>query len=730
MPQQTQRKKYKIAVGQDNFKKVATELDIFVDKSLFIKDIIDSSQDTILITHPRRWGKTMNLDMLKTFFDPADKELNRKIFAGGNFTLENKEQKILMPLQIAEVDSGSYMKYQGENPVIFVSLKDIIAKSLPEIEKKLKFTIKELYSDHTYLFESEKFTTDEKLDFQRYIDINYNNISLENSLKFLSKLLHKFYGRKVYILIDEYDKAVNSLLESYLGHKNDPAMDNMLEGTAKLISQTVCGAAGKTNPYLEKLILVGIFDTAIKETGSGCNNLAYYGIADAKFSTHFGFSEQEVMNLVTKISFNNEQQVMENIKKWYNGYSVPISHNETIQAYTPWAVMRYLDTAHSLGDFRPQNYWTQTGASRILQNLLQKEACADSPLSNKLQNIIVGNSLSLEFDPHISLFKSGYHNVFDNEKIFAYLMLNAGYLTVKPDGDEYIFSIPNFEVRQEFVEIVEHQLSMSKGQNSSACRKLLSELLKKQHVEVFKAITSNNLDAIEEIYQNNARIHCKDPDLNFNYLQIAALSGNKNIFNNIAGRCVENEEELMGPKDKIFGLRVKDYIELATPTEKPDEKSETYKFFLCNPYVWYAGYSLTICPAATALVKFISKIYTPRDINSFQLYGIFAATGAAVTASKDMLKSFDKYKLPICQEYDDYNSIDISSPKHFISLQQFKKYSHNSKDKAYVMLGSECKRSDEIIKTIDASIFENKFYGNEVQEFTLCGVVNLENIAA
>ena len=164
----TNNKHLKIAVGTDNFKKMATEYDVFVDKTLFIKEIIDSSEEAILITHPRRWGKTLNLDMLKTFFELESEECkkkqlkidnyawykpwtygsdtsfticNRDIFIGGKFAISSGEKKELNTLKISNIDSGEYMKYQGKYPVIFISLKDVVGNTVGAIEGKLKWLI-------------------------------------------------------------------------------------------------------------------------------------------------------------------------------------------------------------------------------------------------------------------------------------------------------------------------------------------------------------------------------------------------------------------------------------------------------------------------------------------------------------------------------------------------------------------------------------------------------------
>lgn len=798
----TKDKHLKIALGTDNFREMATEYDVFIDKTPFIKEIIDTAEKAILITYPRRWGKTLNLDMLKTFFEPESKECdaqrkaehhieelsilsnkeygwqnyvnpiawyniffasrakdnekideqvlnlqcNRDIFIGSKFTLTSGEEKVFSGLQISTIDSGKYMRHQGKYPVIFLSLKDVIGNSVKEIEDKLRLEVSKLFSNYVYLYnelhsKQEKNPVDDEI-LQKFTNIIRKTASIEelkDSIRFLSELLHKRHGERVYILIDEYDKPVNSLLEEYIGQEKNQEKDKLIKETVNFISQTICGSVSKTNPHLEKLILIGIFDTTQKESGSGCNNIKIFGISDSNFSRYFGFSEDEVRGLVAKFKFTNPENILAKIKDWYNGYSMPISTEQYIETYTPWAVMNYLNDVQKKGEsFLPQNYWTQSGASTILQNLFKKEACVDSELSNKLQNIISQNSLSLEFDQHISLFKYGFGDFFDNEKIFTYLLLNSGYLTTKKDGLKYVFSIPNFEVRQEFVEVVENQIKSIKNSNYDVCSKLLDDLHKKQHIEVFSAIKSGNQTAIDRIFKKGSKIKCSDEDLNFNYFHVASLSKNVDILNSLLSRCSDNIAELLNAKDKVFGLNVKDYMQLNNNLDQfqpllGDNISEvlkaptTYESILCNQFAWYGLYSLVVCPAGTAAVKFVSKIFTPKDISSTKLYLTFVATGTGVTIAKDSLKYFDQYKLSYCKEYGDYHGIDTKSPQDFNSLRQFKKYYIENEQQVYVALGNSCNDNDTKLQSINTTIFDNPFYGTEELTFTLCGSNVFEN---
>ncbi|WPX96168.1 AAA family ATPase [Candidatus Bandiella euplotis] len=180
-------KNLKIALGVGDFKKMVTENDIFVDKSLFIKEVIDASEEAILITYPRRWGKSLNINMLQTFFEPEDKNCeatlrcNKIIFDGGLYKLPSGEEKNISSLAISQVDSGKYMQYQGKYPVISISLKDVEGDSITQIESQLKDLAKSLYREHRHLYTSDLLEKDEKEDFRKYIAQDYGGISLKNS---------------------------------------------------------------------------------------------------------------------------------------------------------------------------------------------------------------------------------------------------------------------------------------------------------------------------------------------------------------------------------------------------------------------------------------------------------------------------------------------------------------------------------------------------------------------
>ena len=505
----------KIAVGEDYFDKLVTKYDVFVDKTLFIKDIIDSSEKAILITYPRRWGKSLNLDTLKIFFQIESKNHNKneekkegyidwlipkyfKTRSTHDNTSVNKKLFTDHNLKIAQVSDGQYMQYQGKYPVISFTLKDVTGGSIEIIIEQLKDKVKTLYKNFRYLTKSSELYDDEKSDFQKYITMDYNGISLENSINFLSELLYKHYKEAVYVLVDEYDTPVSKLLEQHLGEKHL----QFPEKVSELISQMICSSISKTNPYVEKLILTGVFDTTYKGTTSGCNNIRSYGISDKRFSESFGFTTEEIKILIDKFEgkapFNDAVKVFDIIKDWYGGYFVPTMTSDSStnylesdstthsEVFAPWAVMNFLSDSNNYKELSPQTHWSNTGYKTILKRLFTQEKCKDSSLSKKFLEISENVIYELKFDNQISLFKYDWYSDIDNEAFFSHILLNTGYLAGKEDEGIFKLSIPNRELLKEFTDLLEGV----KGNKD--CGIILENLQKNRQQEILAMIRKND----------------------------------------------------------------------------------------------------------------------------------------------------------------------------------------------------------------------------------------------
>ncbi len=509
------KKGLKFATDPDTFERVVTS-DIFVDKSLFIKEIIDSSADHILITRPRRWGKTLNMDMLKTFFQPDvsdgshydlhDKcNKNKVLFEGGEIELDFLEKKKLKKLKIAE-EGEHYLKRQGQYPVIFISFKDIKESTYDNVVTKLKSEISKTFIEHEYLYKNmllkdiaeyneltqepgQKITTkgkkvsflekavkmkqiqirEEAKKFKRFKDekdskdTQLTEQELKESLSFLSELLQEHFERKVYILVDEYEAPVTSLLEEQLKVKGKPSNIKLVDKVSKLIT-SVLSHCGKNNPVLEKIILTGVTDTLKKDGASGFNNIKVFDVTNEKFSNSFGFSEEEIKEQLLKNTLEQMpskeslQKIMDKIAEKYNGYQVYQQFGEIKLLYNPWAVMSFVSELKD-GSTKitfPRNDWQSSGVSSILQNLptirLKEE------LLNKLQKLVQNyeDGIQLDYDSNIEI-ANDLKNVLaeDNinaEQLVSYLLISSGYITNA--GKAGYYKIPNKEVYNYFAKNV------------------------------------------------------------------------------------------------------------------------------------------------------------------------------------------------------------------------------------------------------------------------------------
>ena len=415
-------KKYQIKVGTSNFRKLVSsdglsaDLNrLFVDKTLFIKDFLDHSNDVVLITRPRRWGKSSALSMLQHF-------LSREV--EGLPTVE-----LFKKLKIAEYSNDpKYKQYQGNRPVILVNFKDLKGDDFNIVEQKIKGILAKLYAEHDYILKAlkaqdPKFYHDEetyKISIDRFIRImkaESNENDLTDSLKFLSELLTKYYGKKTFILIDEYDNAINSAF-------NQP---EILEKLTTFFSNLFGACLKENDNYLEKGLITGILRVAKANIFSGLNNLTEETILDYKFSEHYGFTEIEVNELLDKAGILNKQE----IKSWYNGYMVG---NNTL--YNPWSIMQCIDHA---GNLEP--YWVDSANPQMLKDLLINKSSRED--KQKIRDLIKYKEAMLEADlkKHVSL-----DDVQNNPDIVWSLLIHTGYLTLIKTDDKRKVRLPNKEV--------------------------------------------------------------------------------------------------------------------------------------------------------------------------------------------------------------------------------------------------------------------------------------------
>jgi hypothetical protein len=398
----------RIPLGVDNFKKlVDPEYNfLFIDKTLFIQELIDNGAEVTLIIRPRRWGKTLNMSMLQHFFSPT---VNRE-----------STQGIFDNLNIARIHQGAYLKYQGKFPVIFISFKDAKKNNFNSFLSTTKDLIQEICNQYSELANSEYLTESEKQNFHKLINKTANTEELCNALRHLSILLNKHYDKKVFILIDEYDAPLNAAY----GKEHFEELIYFFKG--------MFGAALKGNDALEKGILTGILRLSKNNMLSDLNNLELCSLMDATYSHHFGFSETEVHSLfeIKKIDIQAKD-----IQDWYNGYQAGDLDN----IYNPWSILNCMKYG---GKLKP--YWVKTGDEDLLRKCFLN---AGIEIKEKLKRLLMNEPIDTIIDEYCSFDQLG-----NNEEALWSLLWALGYLKTINTPVQYdtsyqcLVKIPNYEV--------------------------------------------------------------------------------------------------------------------------------------------------------------------------------------------------------------------------------------------------------------------------------------------
>ncbi len=371
----------KMRVGTDDFKTLLLNSEVFVDKSLMIKEFLEDSGDVILITRPRHWGKSLNMNMLGKFFEievgqdgkplTIDNRINHKLFVGGEINIGFGEIKELKPLKIANITSS--MKRQGQFPVISINFKDVKGSNYQEVENGIRNQVIKLFVNHRYLKshiteETNLLDDAQKEKLYRYFTGKLDKEDLKDSLAFLSELLYKHFNQKVYILIDEYDTPINSPYLEFGDKSKD--FEDVLK-----IFRDMFGSALKTNPYLEKGVITGILRVAKANLFSDLNNVREYSLLDEDFSKFYGFTQTEVDDLLTKVPTTTSP---EEIKNWYNGYTFG---GEII--YNPWSIMQCLASKGKL-----DHYWLDSGGTSLID-----KALLANEMQEDMQQLASGKSI-------------------------------------------------------------------------------------------------------------------------------------------------------------------------------------------------------------------------------------------------------------------------------------------------------------------------------------------------
>jgi hypothetical protein len=444
----------KLAIGIDDFKKIISEDYYFVDKSLFIKEIINEEAQTIFIPRPRRFGKTLNLSMLKYFLTNENREKNRELF---------RELKIYKEKEF---------DHQGKYPIIHLSFKDIKETNWENCYNKVKYIIQNLFDTYEYLLDSDKLSRLEKRTFEKILFGEGDKAIYEESIKLLSQILSKYYNEEVYILIDEYDQPIVS---SYTN-------EYYKEGIS--FFRNLYSAALKDNQYLRKGVLTGILRISKESIFSGLNNLYVDSLVQNRFN-YFGLTEEEVKEILEKYRMSYE---LEEVKEWYNGY---VFGKETV--YNPWSIINYIKNKEL------KAYWVNTSSNDLIKELLINSSYKEY---DSLLKLAKGETLELIID-ELSSF-DGFENL-DKRDPLLNLMLFSGYLTIINKNK---VKLPNKEVKEFYKGIFKTNANAGNSEEfNTILKKLINgevEEFKKRLKELFlKALSYYDSDKESEKYYHN-----------------------------------------------------------------------------------------------------------------------------------------------------------------------------------------------------------------------------------
>ena len=396
----------KLPVGIENFEEIRTEDFYYVDKTGLISNLLNNWSKVNLFTRPRRFGKTLNMSMLKSFFSiGADPSL----FSGLNISIEK---------ELCD-------KYMGAFPVIFLTLKGVDGLSYTDALTRLKEVILGEVRRFYFLKDSVKLTELERQSFINLYTLDSDEDLIHKSLKLLSELLYKHYNKKVIILIDEYDVP----LDKAFNHGYYDKMIALIRG--------LFGEALKTNNYLQFAVLTGCLRISKESIFTGLNNLRVLSIVDKRFDEQFGFTDSEVRKILEDYNLSSHY---DEVKLWYDGY-----HFGNTDVYCPWDVINYVDSLLSNPNTKPETYWINTSSNDLVKRFVDK---ADKTTKSEIEKLINGEQI--EKDIRLDLTYNELDNTIDNlwSVLFA-----TGYLTDagRTDDGKFKLVIPNKEVREVFV---------------------------------------------------------------------------------------------------------------------------------------------------------------------------------------------------------------------------------------------------------------------------------------
>jgi hypothetical protein len=384
----------------------------YVDKTGFIIDLLHNRGKVNLFTRPRRFGKSLNMNMLKSFFEIG---CDRTLFDG---------LKVAQEKEICE-------EYMGQYPVVSITLKGVDGRSFDTAKEALKVIVGETAGRFIFLRESDKLTAEEKARYAALISVRedgafaMSDAELESSLRTLSYLLSMHYGRNAIILIDEYDVPLDKAFQNGFYEEMVSLIRNLFNNVLK------------TNDSLEFAVLTGCLQVSKESIFTGLNNLKVFSITSPSFGEYFGFTDQEVKDLLAYYELSDHY---ESIKAWYDGYRFG-----NAEIYCPWDVINYCFELRADREAPPEDYWSNTSSNSMVRRFIDK---ADQTTRDEIERLIAGETIVKEIHQELT-----YNDLDSSIENLWSILFTTGYLTHRgrEEGKKYYLAIPNREIRELFV---------------------------------------------------------------------------------------------------------------------------------------------------------------------------------------------------------------------------------------------------------------------------------------
>ena len=450
-----------ISIGNQSFESIREKDNFYIDKTNFIREWWDNDDTVTLITRPRRFGKTLNMSMLECFFSNKYKDRG-DLFEG--LEIWNDEK---------------YRKLQGTYPVIFLSFAGIKQVKYNETVIKIKDELIRIYNEYDYIMKSGIYNTNEKMQYQS-VCVGMSDTVAQEALKNLSNYLSRYYGKKVIILLDEYDTPMQ---EAYV----NGYWEELVAFTRSLFNSTF-----KTNPYLERAIMTGITRVSKESIFSDLNNLGVVTTTSNQYETAFGFTEEEVFNSLDEQGLSDKKDI---VKTWYDGFTF----GDKKDIYNPWSIINFLKFK-SL-----KTYWADSSSNGLINSLVQK----GSPyIKTMIENLISGEKINVIVDEQIVFSELDY-----SEDAVWSLMLASGYLKVvsseelnliRESDNEYELALTNREILFMFRKMILRWFSPAKHETNEFIRALISSDIESMN-EYMNDVAFNTFSSFDSGKHNSER---------------------------------------------------------------------------------------------------------------------------------------------------------------------------------------------------------------------------------